>query len=152
MTNNYFYDLPLDLQETIYLINIKNSKYLVNKELRSVFISVKYINKVIAEAVPELYIFMDDNNINTHVNYGAIYHNIPFLKEELMTDFAAVLSRKLSIYLTELSTCNCHNELFDEIIPSIPTIVNCWYNNMEELLCQNNYDMEADISPDILRS
>ena len=57
MINNYFYNLPKDLQETIYHINTKNSKNILNKQLHSLYSSIKYINRAINDVESELYIF-----------------------------------------------------------------------------------------------
>ncbi len=54
MKNNYFYDLPEDLQGRIYYINTKNSKNILNKDINYLYSSIKYINKLVNDVESEL--------------------------------------------------------------------------------------------------
>ena len=144
MINNYFYDLPKDLQETIYYINTKNSKNILNKELHSLYSSIKYINRAINDVEPELYNFMDDNNITSYVNELAIRDNIPLLKDEIMEElnFDLLIKKKLFMFYLEIFEYNSDNEFCEElvdgnIINNVKETIGFWAMNMEEHLLQN---------------
>ena len=144
MINNYFYDLPKDLQETIYYINTKNSKNILNKELHFLYSSIKYINKAINDLEPELYNFMDDNNISSYVNELAIRDNIPLLKHEIIEElnFDLLIKKKLSMFYLEMFEYNSDNEFCEEqvdgnIINTVEETIGFWTMNMEEHLLQN---------------
>ena len=61
MINNYFYELPQDLQDKIYCINTQKYRYIMNNEFKSLFRAIKYIDKVVYETELELINFMDYN-------------------------------------------------------------------------------------------
>ena len=144
MINNYFYDLPKDLQETIYYINTKNSKNILNKELHSLYSSIKYINRAINYVEPELYNFMDDNNISSYVNELAIRDNILLLKDEITEElnFDLLIKKKLFMFYLEMFEYNSDNEFCEElvdgnIINTVEETIGFWGMNMEEHLLQN---------------
>jgi len=144
MINNYFYDLPKDLQETIYYINTKNSKNILNKQLHSLYSSIKYINKAINDLKPELYNCMDNNNISSYVNELAIHDNIPLLKDEITEElnFDLLIKKKLSMFYLEMFEYNSDNEFCEElvdrnIINTVEETIGIWAMNMEEHLLQN---------------
>jgi hypothetical protein len=144
MINNYFYDLPKDLQETIYYINTKNSKNILNKELHFLYSSIKYINRAINDLEPELYNFMDDNNITSYVNELVIRDNIPLLKHEIIEElnFDLLIKKKLSMFYLEMFEYNSDNEFCEEqvdgnIINTVEETIDFWVMNMEEHLLQN---------------
>lgn len=144
MINNYFYDLPNDLQETIYYINTKNSKNILNKQLHSLYSSIKYINRVINDVESELYNFMDDNNITSYVNELAICDNILLLKHEITEElnFDLLIKKKLFMFYLEIFEYNSDNEFCEElvdgnIINTVKETIGFWAMNMEEHLLQN---------------
>tara|TARA_R110001592_G_scaffold270469_1_gene536928 strand:- start:232 stop:666 length:435 start_codon:yes stop_codon:yes gene_type:complete len=144
MESNYFYDLPKDLQERIYYINTINSKNILNKDIHSLYSSIKYINRAINDVEPELYNFMDDNNITSYVNELAIRDNIPLLKDEIIEElnFDLLIKKKLSMFYLEMFEYNSDNEFCEElvdgnIINSVEETIGFWAMNMEEHLLQN---------------
>lgn len=144
MINNYFYDLPKDLQETIYYINTKNSKNIINKELHTLYSSIKYINKAINDVEPELYNFMDANNITSYVNELAIRDNILLLKDEITEElnFDLLIKKKLFMFYLEMFEYNSDNEFCEElvdgnIINTVEATIGFWAMIMEEHLLQN---------------
>ena len=144
MESNYFYDLPKDLQETIYYINTKNSKNIINKELHTLYSSIKYINKAINDVEPELYNFMDANNITSYVNELAIRDNILLLKDEITEElnFDLLIKKKLFMFYLEIFEYNSDNEFCEElvdgnIINTVEETLGFWAMNMEEHLLQN---------------
>ena len=54
MINNYFYELPQDLQEKIFCINTQKYRYIMNNEFKSLFRASKYIDKVVYTWTPSL--------------------------------------------------------------------------------------------------
>ena len=147
MINNYFYDLPNDLQETIYYINTKNSKNILNKQLHSLYsqaTAIKYINRAINDVESELYNFMDYNNITSYVNELAICHNIPLSKDEIIEElnFDLLIKKKLFMFYLEIFEYNSDNEFCEElvdgnIINTVKETIGFWAMNMEEHLLQN---------------
>lgn len=144
MESNYFYDLPKDLQETIYYINTKNSKNIINKELHTLYSSIKYINKAINDVEPELYNFMDANNITSYVNELAIRDNILLLKDEITEElnFDLLIKKKLFMFYLEMFEYNSDNEFCEElvdgnIINTVEATIGFWAMIMEEHLLQN---------------
>ena len=144
MINNYFYDLPKDLQETIYYINTKNSKNILNKQLHSLYSSIKYINRTINDVERELYNFMDDNNITSYVNELAICDNILLLKNKITEElnFDLLIKKKLFMFYLEIFEYNSDNEFCEElvdgnIINTVEETLGFWAMNMEEHLLQN---------------
>lgn len=144
MESNYFYDLPKDLQERIYYINTINSKNILNKDIHSLYSSIKYINKLVNDVESELYNFMDDNNISSHVNELAICDNIPLLKHEIIEElnFDLLIKKKLSIFYLVMFEYNSDNEFCEElvdgnIINTVEETIGFWHINMQELLLQN---------------
>ena len=144
MINNYFYDLPKDLQETIYYINTKNSKNILNKQLHSLYSSIKYINRAINDVEPELYNFMDDNNISSYVNELAIRDNIPLLKDEIIEElnFDLLIKKKLFMFYLEMFEYNSDNEFCEELVDEniiniVETRIGFWTMSMEENLLHN---------------
>ena len=144
MINNYFYDLPKDLQETIYYINTKNFKNILNKKLHSQYTSIKYINRAINYVEPELYNFMDDNNITSCVNELTIRDNIPLLKDKIIEElnFDLLIKKKLCMFYLEIFEYNSDNEFCEElvdgnIINTVEETIGYWAMNMEEHLLQN---------------
>jgi hypothetical protein len=144
MINNYFYDLPKDLQETIYYINTKNSKNILNKQLHSLYSSIKYINRSINDVEPELYNFMADNNITSYVNELAIRDNILLLKDEITEElnFDLLIKKKLFMFYLEIFDYYSDNEFCEElvdgnIIDNMKETIGFWAMNMEEHLLQN---------------
>ena len=145
MINNYFYDLPKDLQERIYYINTKNSKNILNKQLHSLYSSIKYINRAINDVESELYNFMDDNNITLSFTYElAISDNIHLLKDEITEElnFDLLIKKKLFMFYLEIFEYNSDNEFCEElvdgnIINSVEETIGFWAMNMEEHLLQN---------------
>lgn len=144
MESNYFYDLPKDLQERIYYINTINSKNILNKDIHSLYSSIKYINKLVNDVESELYNFMDDNNISSHVNELAICDNIPLLKHEIIEElnFDLLIKKKLFMFYLEMFEYNSDNEFCEElvdgnIINTVEETIGFWHINMQELLLQN---------------
>ena len=144
MINNYFYDLPKDLQERIYYINTKNSKNILNKQLHSLYSSIKYINRAINDVESKLYNFMDDNNISSYVNELAIRDNIPLLKHEIIEElnFDLLIKKKLFMFYLEIFEYNSDNEFCEELVDGniiniVEERIGFWAMNMEEELLQN---------------
>jgi hypothetical protein len=145
MKNNYFYDLPEDLQERIYYINTKKSKIILNNELYSLFSCIKYINQSINDVESELYNFMDDNNITSYVNELANLHNIRLLKDKITEElnFDLLIKKKLFMFYLEKFEYNSDNEFCEElvdenIISIVEETIGFWAMNMEENLLQNH--------------
>ena len=144
MINNYFYDLPKDLQEIIYYINTKYSKNILNKQLYSLYSYIKYINRAINDVESELYNFMDDNNITSYVNELAICDNILLLKHEITEElnFDLLIKKKLFMFYLEIFEYNSDNKFCEElvdgnIINTVKETIGFWAMNMEEHLLQN---------------
>lgn len=142
MKNNYFYDLPEDLQERIYYINTKKSKIILNNELYSLFSCIKYINQSINDVETELYNFMDYNNITSYDNELAIEYNIPLLKDEIIEEFNfnLLIKKKLFLLLFEYNLDNefCEQLVDRNIINTLEETIGFWTMNMEEHLLQNH--------------
>jgi hypothetical protein len=142
MKNNYFYDLPEDLQERIYYINTKKSKIILNNELYSLFSCIKYINQSINDVETELYNFMDDNNITSYENELTIEYNIPLLKDEIIEEFNfnLLIKKKLFLLLFEYNLDNefCEQLVDRNIINTLEETIGFWTMNMEEHLLQNH--------------
>lgn len=142
MKNNYFYDLPEDLQERIYYINTKKSKIILNNELYSLFSCIKYINQSINDVETELYNFMDYNNITSYENELAIEHNIPLLKDEIIEEFNfnLLIKKKLFLLLFEYNLDNefCEQLVDRNIINTLEETIGFWTMNMEEHLLQKH--------------
>tara|TARA_Y100000389_G_C17272582_1_gene418788 strand:- start:256 stop:681 length:426 start_codon:yes stop_codon:yes gene_type:complete len=141
MKNNYLYDLPEDLQDRIYYINTKKSKNILNKELDTVYNSIKYINQSINDVETKLYNYMDNNNISSYINELAIMNNIPLLKDEIIEELnsSLLIKKKLSHLLFKY---NSDNEFCEELVPEpvwreVELILVLWDENMEDLLLQN---------------
>jgi len=153
MKNNYFYDLPEDLQERIYYINTKKSKIILNNELNSLFSCIKYINQSINDVETELYNFMDYNDITSYVNELAIEYNISLLKHEIIEEFNFNLFIKKKLFLL-LFEYNLDNEFCEQLVDrniintpeetigfwtmNIEETIGFWTMNMEEHLLQNH--------------
>lgn len=92
-------------REFILLIQ-KKSKNILNKELHSVYNSIKYINQSINDAETELYNFMDYNNISSLVNELSIEYDISFLKDEIIEELNAklLIKKNLSRLLFEYNS------------------------------------------------
>ena len=101
MENNYFYDLPKDLQDRIYYINAKNCKSIVNKQLHTIYNSVKCINKAVNELERDLYAFAYYNNIN---NESVIQNNIPLIKAEIIEELH--LKKIINIMISIFFSCD----------------------------------------------
>ena len=142
MKNNYFYDLPEDLQERIYYINTKKSKIILNNELYSLFSCIKYINQSINDVETELYNFMDYNNITSYENELTIEYNIPLLKDEIIEEFNfnLLIKKKLFLLLFEYNLDNefCQQLVDRNIINTLEETIGFWTMNMEEHLLQNH--------------
>ena len=142
MKNNYFYDLPEDLQERIYYINTKKSKIILNNELYSLFSCIKYINQSINDVETELYNFMDYNNITSYENELAIEYNIPLLKHEIIEEFNfnLLIKKKLFLLLFEYNLDNefCQQLVDRNIINTLEETIGFWTMNMEEHLLQKH--------------
>jgi len=142
MKNNYFYDLPEDLQERIYYINTKKSKIILNNELYSLFSCIKYINQSINDVETELYNFMDYNNITSYENELAIEYNIRLLKDEIIEEFNfnLLIKKKLFLLLFEYNLDNefCQQLVDRNIINTLEETIGFWTMNMEEHLLQNH--------------
>jgi hypothetical protein len=145
MKNNYFYDLPEDLQERIYYINTKKSKIILNNELYSLFREyscIKYINQSINDVETELYNFMDYNNITSYENELAIEYNIRLLKDEIIEEFNfnLLIKKKLFLLLFEYNLDNefCQQLVDRNIINTLEETIGFWTMNMEEHLLQNH--------------
>ena len=151
MKNNYFYDLPEDLQERIYYINTKKSKIILNNELNSLFSCIKYINQSINDVETELYNFMDYNDITSYVNELAIEYNISLLKHEIIEEFNFNLFIKEKVFL--ILECNLDNEFCEQLVDrniintleepigvamNVEETIGFWTMNMEEHLLQNH--------------
>ena len=152
MKNNYFYDLPEDLQERIYYINTKKSKIILNNELNSLFSCIKYINQSINDVETELYNFMDYNDITSYVNELAIEYNISLLKHEIIEEFNFNLFIKKKLFLL-LFEYNLDNEFCEQLVDrniintleepigvamNVEETIGFWTMNMEEHLLQNH--------------
>lgn len=142
MENNYFYDLPKDLQDRIYYINAKNCKSIVNKQLHTIYNSVKCINKAVNELERDLYAFAYYNNIN---NESVIQNNIPLIKAEIIEELhlKKIINIMISIFYLEIFEYISDNEFSEklidnDIINSIETIIESWYIDMEEILFENH--------------
>ena len=151
MKNNYFYDLPEDLQERIYYINTKKSKIILNNELNSLFSCIKYINQSINDVETELYNFMDYNDITSYVNELAIVYNISLLKHEIIEEFNFNLFIKEKVFL--ILEYNLDNEFCEQLVDrniintleepigvamNVEETIGFWTMNMEEHLLQNH--------------
>lgn len=151
MKNNYFYDLPEDLQERIYYINTKKSKIILNNELNSLFSCIKYINQSINDVETELYNFMDYNDITSYVNELAIVYNIPLLKHKIIEEFNFNLFIKEKVFL--ILEYNLDNEFCEQLVDrniintleepigvamNVEETIGFWTMNMEEHLLQNH--------------
>jgi len=142
MKNNYFYDLPEDLQERIYYINTKKSKIILNNELYSLFSCIKYINQSINDVETELYNFMDYNNITSYENELTIEYNIPLLKDEIIEEFNfnLLIKKKLFLLLFEYNLDNefCEQLVDRNIINTLEETIGFWTMNMEEHLLEKH--------------
>jgi hypothetical protein len=150
MKNNYFYNLPQDLQEKIYYIDIINNKNIINEEVKSIYNSIKYINKIVDDSESALYNFMDDENISCLVNEIAIEHNISLLKDEIIYELHVNLQIKKNItmfylQLSEYLDDKFSDDEYDEYDYNgsnitIENISIYWNDSMESLLLENYSD------------
>jgi hypothetical protein len=151
MKNNYFYNLPQDLQDNINYINIIRIKRdIVNEEVKSIYNSIKYINKIVDDAEPALYNFMDDENISCLVNEIAIEHNISLLKDEIIyeLDVNLQIKKKITMFYLQLSEYLddefCDDEYhYNGSNITMETYQLHWNDSMENLLLQNYSDRNS---------
>ena len=149
MINNYFYELPQDLQDKIYCINARKYRDVMNNEFKSLFRASKYIDKVVYETELELINFMDYNILSSYENEITLLQNIDLLKDKIIDYFDESPLIKTNItmfYLNIFEKCSDddNNDNDDNIIINIQDTANLWLSNMKEILLQNNSINDSD--------
>ena len=149
MINNYFYELPQDLQEKIYCINARKYRDVMNNDFKSVFRAIKYINKLVCKTELELITFMDYNILNSYENEMTILRNTDILKDKIIDYFdeSPLIKTNITIFylnIFEKYSDNNDDDDADYIIINIQEIAYLWLSNMKEHLLQNNSINDSD--------
>lgn len=161
---NYFYDLPYDLQDNIYNINIEIYRRDVYYELISIYTCFKYINTILKDIKERLYEFMYENNVHVFTNEEAIIENLFVLQDNIIENLNSPseysnfkgfkLKEKILFYLKNKFENKFENELYnhiidieihDEIESKISEEVITFEDSITDLLLENGYiDTESD--------